>query len=193
MTTFDKKTESEQIQETVAITGDRTDWAPVDGLQSWADGMGPRYWRGSKVAAKTIHHALEQGLPITAIMFYPPGGREPVELQAHNYKVKVKVTFPDRKKFWKQYREHTPKGGAMTEQEKAAAAESKKLILQSIDIFMASQKLRLNRSSRAAIETLKTAIVEDAGAVVVMYVPKDLDEPIEYQCYAFETHVKISF
>jgi len=180
-------------QETPAIKRDRANYTTPDSLKLYSDGMGSRQWRGSKVAAKQIQQALELGLPITAVMFYPPGQRDPVELQAHSYKVNVKITFPDRKKFWKKYREHTPKGGVMTEEEEAAAVKSKKMILESFDLFMASQRLRLTRSSRAAIETLKTAIVEDAGAVVVMYVPKDLDEPIEYQCYSFETKIKISF
>ena len=192
MTIFDKKTEAQEIQEAHAKVEGRTAW-PQDSMKLWAEGMGQRQWRGSRVAAQNIYQALELGLPVTAVMFYPPGSSEPVELQAYSHKVKVKVTFPDKRKFWKQYRQDMPKGGAMSPEEESAAVKSKKLILESFDLFMASQKLRLNRSSRAAIETLKTAVIEDAGAVVVMYVPKDPDEYIEYQCYAFETNIKITF
>jgi hypothetical protein len=157
----------------------------------WHTAMAGRERRGSKVAMGTLARALDEGHAIVGVAFYPPSSHQPVEVMAYPANVKIGIKFPDAKKFWKNYHETKVLGRLdITEDQ---VRDNKQMVLQSFDLFLDSHAMRLNRSSRAAIETLKSAIVEDAGAVVVMYVPKDLDELIDYQVYPFETKIKIEF
>ena len=176
-------------QDTPADSGwGRQDKQAVD---LWHKAMGGRIRRGTKVAMGTLARALDEGNAIVGVAFYPPSSHQPVEVIAYPANVTISIKFPDAKKFWKNYHETKVSGRPDISQDQVR--ENKKMVLESFDLFLASHSMRLNRSSRSAIETLKSAISEDAGAVVVMYVPKDLDELIDYQVYPFETKVKIEF